>query len=153
MMEDMDRIFSNFGFGVPLIPQALLGQDQWGTGASGGIAPSASLQTVWSPQCEVIHRGDSLVVRADLPGLKKEDVDIEVEDGVLTIRGERRQESEDERGGVYRSERSYGSFYRAIALPETANAENAQASFNDGVLEVTIPLPKTEQRSRKIQVR
>jgi HSP20 family protein len=93
-------------------------------------------------------------VRADLPGLKKEDVTVDVEDGMLAISGERRDEHEEDRDGYYRSERSYGRFYRAVPLPDGANAEQIDASFNDGVLEVTVPAPKErESRGKKVQIR
>ncbi len=150
MMDDMDRLFSNVGFGGSLIP-SLANQDLWG--GSAGRSPSPSLQALWAPQVDIFQRGDNLIVRADLPGLKKEDVDIEVNDGVLTIRGEREDKSENEQEGFYRSERSYGSFFRAIPLPEGASAENAQATFNDGVLEVTIPTPKAQAKGKKVEIK
>ena len=94
------------------------------------------------------------MVRADLPGLNKDDVNVEVDNGVLAISGERRHESQEDRDGFYRSERSYGQFYRSIPLPEGVNPEQCEASFRDGVLDVTLPAPKQETRkARKIQVR
>ena len=108
---------------------------------------------MWSPQIETFQRGDQLVVRADLPGLSKDDVNVEVTDDSIVISGERRHEFEDEREGVYRSERSYGSFYRAIPLPEGAIGDNAKANFKDGVLEVTMPAPPREAtRGRRIEI-
>ena len=86
------------------------------------------------------------MVRADLPGMRRDDVQVDVDNDVLTIAGERRQENEENREGVFRSERSYGQFYRAIPLPENVDTSKVKASFNDGVLEVTAPLPKEEQR-------
>jgi HSP20 family protein len=128
MAEDMDRLFGNFGF---------------------GLQPAA-----WAPQVETFRRGDQLVVRADLPGMKKDDVNVEVEDGVLTISGERCDEHEEKRDDSYRSERTYGQFYRAIPLPEGVNGDQCDASFKDGVLEVTLPVPKeTDRKAKKIQVR
>ena len=153
MMDDMDRLFADFGFdrGYGLSPFASFDR---------ALAPrleqmQRSLpQGIWSPQVEMFERGDRLVVRADLPGLSKDDVELEIENDVLTIRGERKSEHEDERDGYYRSERSYGSFHRSIPLPEGSSAEDAQASFRDGVLEVTLPRPKPEQRrGRKIEIR
>ena len=144
--DEMDRLFESFGFGR-LGRQAgggsgLLGQGQ---GQGGGL---------WSPQIEVSRRGNELVVCADLPGMKKEDLHVEVREDHLVLQGERRQENEGEEGGFYRSERSYGRFYRAIPLPEGTNPEQAQASFKDGVLEIKLPLPQqAEPRTRQIEIR
>jgi len=87
-----------------------------------------------------------------LPGIKADDVNIEIEDGVLTISGERQQTSEDRQQGMYRSERSYGSFARSVALPEGVDENQVQARFEHGVLEVTMPIPEQRQRARRIQV-
>jgi len=153
MMDDMDRLFSDFGVGRELGLAPLASFDRL-------LAPQLQSmqrslpQGIWSPQVEVFERGDRLVVRADLPGLTKDDVELEIENDALVIRGERKNESEDERDGYYHSERSYGSFYRAIPLPDGADADDIQASFQNGVLEVTLPKPKQEQRrGRKIEIR
>lgn len=87
---------------------------------------------------EVFERGDELVVRADLPGVKKDDVTIEISNGYLLIEGERIDERADDAAGFYRSERSYGSFRRAIALPDGVDADTAKAQFKDGVLEIAM---------------
>jgi HSP20 family protein len=149
MAEDMDRIFGEFGFGPSLGVSPLL-SPSFGQGR----ALSAGGMRAWSPQLETFRRGDKLVVRADLPGLRKEDVNVEVEDGMLTISGHRSEEQVDERDDFYRSERSYGEFYRALPLPENITGESCEATFKDGVLEVTLPLPKEQERKpRKIDVR
>jgi HSP20 family protein len=95
----------------------------------------------WTPELEVFELDHGLIVRADLPGLTKEDVKIEVIDGGLTISGERKHETKEERPGWYSSERTYGRFYRAIPLPEGVNAAEIKGTFTNGVLEVTIPVP------------
>jgi len=146
MAEDMDRLFDNVMFGTT----------GFGTAPSltsiGG--PGSLEQAAWSPQVETFRRGDKLVVRADLPGLKKEDLHVDVEDGALTISGERSEEQEETRDDFYRSERSYGQFYRAIPLPEGVSADQCEATFKDGVLEVTLPAPKQSARGgRRIQIR
>lgn len=106
------------------------------------------------PQIETFRRGDKMVVRADLPGMTREDVNVDVDDGILSISGERRDEHEEDRDGYYRSERSYGQFYRAIPLPDGVDTDRVEASFNNGVLEVTLPAPKEQQSRRKrVQVR
>lgn len=148
--QEMDRLFESFGFGRSNRWSALdrpSGASElqgWGQGGS-----------LWSPQIEVSRRGNDLVVCADLPGMKKEDLRVEFREDHLVLEGERRQEHEgQEEGGWYRSERSYGRFYRAIPLPEGTNPEQAQASFKDGVLEIKLPLPeRQEQRSRRIEIR
>lgn len=129
--EEMDRAFENFGF-------------------SRGFGESE--MAMWRPAVEVFERDNNLVVRAELPGLKKEDIKVEMTDEGLTIQGERKREHEEQGEGFYRSERSYGKFYRVIPLPEDANAEQVQAQFNNGVLEVSVPVPETRRRRREIPI-
>jgi HSP20 family protein len=95
----------------------------------------------WTPELEVFERDHRLVVRLDLPGLAKEDLAIEVVGGVLTITGERKREAKEEKDGCYSTERTYGRFYRAIPLPEGVNWAEIKATFANGVLELTIPVP------------
>jgi HSP20 family protein len=95
----------------------------------------------WTPELEVFERDNGLVVRLDLPGLTKDDVKIEVIEGNLTIWGERKRETKEERQGWYSSERTYGTFYRAIPLPEGVNAAEIRGTFTNGVLEVIVPAP------------
>jgi len=152
MAEDMDRLFEDFGFGLP----GLAASPMLSTGASPrrGNASNALQRMGWMPQIETFRRGDQLVLRADLPGLRKEDVSVEIEDGILTISGERSAEDVEDRDGYYHSERSYGQFQRSLALPEGVSGDACDATFKDGVLEVTIPMPKQAERSaRKVQIR
>jgi HSP20 family protein len=107
----------------------------------------------WIPQIEVLQNNGQFMVRADLPGLTKDDVTVEITDDMLTIFGERKKETEEKREGFYRSERSYGSFYRQIPLPEGAKAENAIATFQNGVLEITMPAKKVESPTRKLEIK
>jgi HSP20 family protein len=140
--EEMDRLFADFGVGASsLLPRLELPFER------AGAAPAA-----WSPTVEVAERGGKLVVRADLPGLSKNDVQVEVTEDEIRIRGERRHEREEKRKGFYRSERSYGSFYRAIPLPEGVDPEQAKASFRNGVLEVTLPAPPAPAKGRRIAI-
>ena len=107
----------------------------------------------FTPQIELLQRGNEVVVRADLPGVRPEDVQVEVEQGLLVIAGERRNEFEDQREGYYRTERRYGSFQRAIPLPEGVNEDEIRATINQGVLEVAVPIrQQPQQRARRIQV-
>jgi HSP20 family protein len=107
---------------------------------------------MWSPSIDVRENDNNLVVSADLPGLNKDDVKVEVSDEGLSIRGERKREHEEKREGYYRSERTYGSFYRVVPLPEGANVEQARANFKDGVLEVTVPIPQGARKRREIPI-
>jgi HSP20 family protein len=125
--DEMDRIFERSG---------------WRGSPYGELAP-------WTPAVEVTERDGNLVVCAELPGLNKEDVKVDVTDEGLVIQGERKREHEERHGDVYRSERSYGQFYRAIPLPEGANVDKARAQFNNGVLEVTIPIPESHRRRQR----
>ena len=107
----------------------------------------------WVPRIEVLQNNGQLMVRADLPGLTKDDVNVELMDDMLTLSGERKEEKEEKREGYYRSERSYGSFYRQIPLPEGARTEDATAIFRNGVLEITMPAPKFEPTTRKLEIK
>ena len=106
----------------------------------------------WVPAMDLVEGDDHFVLKADLPGLSEEDVNIEFENGVLTISGERHEELEQKERGWYRVERSFGSFSRSLTLPEGVNADSITASFNKGVLEVQIPKPE-ERKPRRIAVR
>jgi HSP20 family protein len=139
LSNEMDRFFGDLGFGR---------QTQ---GSSLSRVGSAEL---WAPQIDVFQRNNELVVKADLPGLKKDDVKVEITDDALTIQGERRAEHEEERDGIYRSERSYGSFYRVVPLPEGAMVEQAKATFNNGVLEIMMPAPPEQvTRGRRLEIK
>jgi HSP20 family protein len=107
----------------------------------------------WVPRIEVLENNGQLMVRADLPGLTKDDVNVEFTDDMLRISGERQEENEEKREGYYRSERSYGSFYRQLPLPEGARTEEATATFRNGVLEITMPAPKVETLTRKLEIK
>src|SRR5262249_15253162 len=107
----------------------------------------------WAPDIEVFHRNNELVVRADLPGMTRDDIKVDVTENRITLQGERKREHEDEKGGVYRSERSYGSFYREIPLPEGTITDQAKAKFKDGVLEITLPAPPEQvRRGRRLEI-
>jgi HSP20 family protein len=109
--------------------------------------------TSWEPNVEVFQRGNELVVRADLPGLNPDDVIVEIAEDAITIRGERREEHNEEHDGFFRTERVYGTFYRVIPLPEGAIAETARAQFNNGVLEVVVQAPPREvNRGRRLEI-
>lgn len=106
----------------------------------------------WSPAIEVSQHDGKYNVTAELPGLDPKDVKVEVDHDALVIQGERRSEVEEKNAGIERTERQYGLFYRSIPLPEGANVEQAQAKFNNGVLQVIIPLTEQQSNRRAIPV-
>ncbi len=146
LSEDMDHLLESFGFGRGLFPAGFGHAD---VAAFGGTEDAGSL---WAPHIEVYERDGKLVINADLPGVKKEDVNVEISPDVVTIRGQRRQEKTSNEGGLYRSERSYGSFYRTIPLPEGVDTEAAVANFRDGVLRIEISAPQRLARGRTLQI-
>jgi HSP20 family protein len=105
----------------------------------------------WMPAMDLVETADHFVLRADLPGLSQEDVNIEVEDRVLTVSGERKTEHESSKEGYHRIERAFGSFSRALTLPDGVDPEAVEASFDRGVLEVRIPKPE-QRKPRKIAI-
>lgn len=137
MRDEMDRLF----FGSYLTPRS-----RWGAG------PRTA--ETWAPKIEAFQEGNNFIVRADLPGLKKDDVDVELGEDTLTIRGERHSEREEKREGYFHTEREYGRFYRTIPLPEGVIGESAEAKFKDGVLEITMQAPPSEvSRKRKVEIK
>jgi HSP20 family protein len=146
--EEMDRLFGDFGTGRSWLEAP---------GGRGLGFPQAQ----WAPPIEIFERDNQLVVRADLnqlvvradlPGLSKDDIEIETTDNMLTIAGERREEREETRGGYRHSERRYGRFSRSISLPEGVNAEDVRAAFENRVLEITVPMPQRERREQRIAI-
>jgi HSP20 family protein len=119
MQREMDRLIRRLGFGT---------------------TPESEVETfAWMPRIDVKTSGDDMVVYAELPGLDRDDIDVEVTDGVLTIKGERKSEKESEKEGWLIRERSYGAFQRSLVLPEGVNPEAIRADYKDGVLEVHVP--------------
>lgn len=140
MLTDMDRIFEGLSAG-PWPAHRLVGD--WESPATGQ----------WVPAVEVIERDKELVIRAELPGLDKKDIKVDVTDDALTIEGTRKEEKEEKEGGFYRSERCYGSFFRRIALPEGADGDKARAIFKNGILEVVVPTSaRATRKSRTLEI-
>jgi HSP20 family protein len=143
LSREMDRLMDSFfdrGFGSVLRDSSTR-DDEW------------QERALWAPQIDVQHRGDAIVVRADLPGVSKEDVQVDVQDDALIISGQRSEER-DEGGddqGYRMVERSYGSFYRSVPLPQGTSADQIQAVMRDGVLKVTLPIAENA-RPRRIQI-
>jgi HSP20 family protein len=144
MTDEMDRAFDRVfrGFGLAR---------RWQH--ANAFAGPVAIEGLWAPRVEAFQEGDRFVVRAELPGVKKEDVQVELRDDALIIHGERREERNEEREGYYHSEREYGQFHRTIPLPEGAIAETAKASFRNGVLEVAMQsAPSGGGRGRRLEI-
>lgn len=134
----------------------------WGRGGSsapawtaGGSLLSKMARQVgdWSPAIDAFQRGNDFVIRAEVPGMNRQDLSVEVGDDSVKIHGERKREFDEDREGVFWTERSYGSFTRVIPLPPGAIAESAKATFNNGILEIVMPAPSAEERrGRRIDI-
>ncbi len=129
MTEEMDRVMQEFGL------------EREGENRSG-----------WSPAIEVTEHDGKYNIRVELPGLSPNDVKVEIDNDALVIQGERKYEHEEKDEGVRRSERQYGFFYRSIPLPEGADLEHANAKFQNGLLEVTVPVPQQKEQRRSIPI-
>jgi len=123
IQDEMNRLFDDF-FGRPLA------RTEWTEG-------------VWSPTVDISEDKDNVIIRAEMPGTKKEDVNISIQDNVLTLKGEKKQEKEEKDKNYHRVERSYGSFCRSFQLPTSVKTDKIKANYRDGVLNIT--LPKTEE--------
>jgi HSP20 family protein len=124
----------------------LFGEGRVGSAADGDR--SSIVTSNWTPAVDIKEEDERFLLKADVPGVAPKDIEVTMEDGVLTIKGERKHESEEEANGYKRVERSYGSFYRRFSLPDTANAEGVTAQGKDGVLEVVIPKHEKVQPRR-----
>lgn len=133
LQGEMNRLFSSF-----LEP-------------SGRRAGNGSVAHRWIPAMDLVETDERFVLKADLPGLSEDDVNIELDDNTLTITGERRTEHEQRTEGYYRVERASGAFARQLTLPEGVDAEGVKASFDRGVLEVSIPKPE-QAKPRKVKI-
>ncbi len=112
-----------------------------------GRTPSATSRR-WIPAMDLVETDDHLVLRGDLPGMTEDDIEIEIKDGVLTVSGERKSESEEKEEGYHRVERAFGSFSRSLTLPQGVDADKVEAHFDKGVLEVKIPKPAEAKPTR-----
>ncbi len=105
----------------------------------------------WAPPVDVVEEKDAIVVTAELPGMKKDEIDIQFENGVLSIRGERTLSKESEEKTYHRVERVYGTFVRSFTLPRSVDAEKINATYQDGVLEIRVP-KREEAKPRQINI-
>jgi HSP20 family protein len=134
MTRDIDRLFGDFGMRTPVF-------DRFTT------------DVAWIPELEVYERDGRFVVRADLPGMRKEDVKVNVQDNVLIIEGERKVEDELKKDGFHRTERSYGTFFRSLPLPEGVKLDKIDAIFKDGVLEIGMPIVEAKKSVKNVEVK
>ncbi|MBW2184143.1 MAG: Hsp20/alpha crystallin family protein [Deltaproteobacteria bacterium] len=118
--DDMDNWFDNSSFTEPL-------------------------EGLWSPAVDIEEKDGKYLVKADLPGLKKKDIHLELHDGYLTLTGERKSENEEKKENYHRIERTYGTFQRSFKVPEGITEKDIKAKYHDGVLELTVPAPKVEK--------
>jgi len=130
--EEMNRLFDDFFSGWPERRRGLL-------------------EGEWAPSVDVAETDEDIVVTAELPGVKQDDVEISVVDDVLTIKGEKKEEKEVKEKNYHRIERSYGSFQRSLSLPVGVQSDKAKATYKDGVLKVTIPKSE-EARPKQIKI-
>ena len=133
-------LFENFGMGRGFFPT-----DFWQGGRE-------AMMAAWSPRIEMSEEDGKVRISADLPGLIKDDVKVDITEDAVLIEGERKYEHEQREEGVYRSERGYGQFRRQIPLPEGVKSETAKANFKNGVLEVTMEAPQIAKNRRRIQI-
>jgi HSP20 family protein len=140
MQEQVDRWFTRHGVSDWTSPTS------WLSRASEAVGE-------WSPAFEAFQRGNEYIIRADVPGMTRTDLTVEIGDDAITIHGERKNEAQEDRDGMFFSERSYGSFSRVVPLPPGAISESAKANFSNGVLEVVIQAPSQEvRRGRKVDI-
>jgi HSP20 family protein len=147
--EEMDHLFENFGLQTGFRMPSFITRGHELLRRESGFVPGQ-----WSPRVDLVEKDGQLLIRADLPGLSKEDVKVDVMEDVITIQGERKACTKEERDGYWYNECSYGSFYRAIPLPAGAEASKATAQFHNGVLEIVMPTtPQDGKKPRRIEVR
>jgi HSP20 family protein len=130
--NEFDRLFEDRGWPIFFTPRADVEQ------------------VTWRPEIEIFELENMLKIYVDLPGIKKEEVKIELAENILTISGERKREKEEKKGAYLRSERVYGTFLRTIPLPETVKLDEVKALFTDGVLEIVVPIAARVELTKRI---
>ena len=141
MQDEVDRWFGR------------LGSDRGWASPSSWLSRAGEHVGDWMPAIDAFQRGNEFVIRADVPGMTRTDLSVEIGDDAVTIRGERKHEEREEKDGVFWSERSYGSFSRVVPLPPGAISDSAKATFTNGVLEVVVQAPSQDaRRGRKVDI-
>jgi HSP20 family protein len=140
--EDFERFFDQ------IVPRSWLRSMRWPR----ALAPEAGEMQLWVPSVDVIDRDDEVVVKAEIPGVKKEDIHISLTGNVMTIKGETKREEKEEKGDYFRCEISQGAFSRMLTLPADVDDTKAKAEVRDGMLEITLPkLEQAKKRDIKVQ--
>lgn len=148
-LDEMERWFGHIDWPRGLMP----GAAGWGPSDGRGMSQMMRQRGEWMPAIDAFQRGNEFVIRAEVPGMHRQDLTVEVGDDTLTLRGERKREFEDDQDGVFWSERSYGSFTRVVPLPPGTIADSAKATFNNGILEIVMQAPSAEaRRGRRIDI-
>lgn len=125
----------------------------WSSSSRSWVSSMANAAADWMPAVEAFQRGNEFVVRVEAPGMRRQDLTVEIGDDSLTVSGERKREQREERDGTFWTEREYGNFSRTIPLPPGAIGDSAKASFHDGVLEVVMQAPSKEaRRGRRVDI-
>lgn len=132
LSRELDAMFDRFGMERPMFE---------------------TMPTMWTPEVEMFTKGNELFVKVDVPGMKKEEITVEFIEENLVVRGERSHQKEEKHEGFFKTERTYGTFYRSVALPEGVKPELAKATMHDGVLEITMPLAKVEEKARRLEIK
>ncbi len=147
--EEMDQLFDDFGIESRVHFPSLFTRGRELVRREAGIVPA-----VWSPRIDVVERDGQYVVRADLPGLTKDEVKVDIADESVVIQGERKTQKKEEIEGYTYSECSYGSFYRTIPLPAGSDASKATAEFTNGVLEIVVPCSRPiVPKKRRLEIK
>lgn len=134
MTRDIDRLFGDFGMQTPVFDRLVS-------------------NATWIPDLEVFERDGRFIVRADLPGMKKDDVKVNVQDNMLILEGERKVEEDVKKDGFHRTERTYGSFFRSLPLPEGVKLDQIDATFKDGVLQIAMPIEEVKKAITNVEVK
>lgn len=141
--EDMDRFFDRMMRTFAIQP--------WRPMMRRRFFPFTQRMEEWVPDIDILEKNGNMVIQADLPGMKREDIEVAVEGDMLVIKGQRKEEKEVKKEDYYCTERAVGEFYRAFSLPEGVDAEAIRATYKDGVLEVTMPRPVAAE-AKKVEV-
>ena len=148
-VDEMERWFGHLGVGRGSASPS----SAWGSSARGFMSQIARQMGDWAPAIDAFQRGNEFVIRAEVPGMNRQDLTVEVGEDAITLHGERKREFDDGREGVFWNERSYGSFTRVIPLPPGAIGDSAKATFNNGILEIVRQAPSAEaRRGRRIDI-
>jgi HSP20 family protein len=117
------------------------------------LSDQATTSRPWAPSVDILETQNDLVLKADVPGIEQKDIDIQIENGTLTLKGERKFEKQEDNKGFHRMERSYGSFVRYFTLPDTVDTEHVKADYQNGVLTITLPKKEiAKPKAIKVQV-